>query len=71
LRAGLPRVSAPGGPGVSARQVTRVSPGVPWRFRRDTPAFPPDGGRGPPRVPGAAVPTGPVPEPVAGLIAGV
>jgi len=40
-------------------------PGVPWRFlrsaerfRRDAAAFPPDGGRGMPRVPRAAVLTG-------------
>ena len=50
LRPGC-RAFPPPGPGVSARWVPRVSPGVPWRFRRDTPAFPRDGWRGPPAFP--------------------
>jgi hypothetical protein len=70
LRPGMPRVSVSGGPDVSTRQVTRVSPGGPRCFRRDSPAFTPDGGRGRPCVPGTAVPAGPVPEPAAGLIPG-
>jgi hypothetical protein len=76
--AGLPRICG--------RAAARFRPGRPWRFRPAgnarfpgrAVAFPPgypgvSAGRrhGPPRVPGAAVPTGPVPEPAAGLIAGV
>ncbi len=66
------------GRGVSARRVPRVSPRVPWRYRRSIVAFPPgcrgvSAGRrcGRPGVPGAAVPTAPAPESAAGLFPGV
>jgi hypothetical protein len=75
--AGMPRICGRDAARFRPRETWRFHPagnarfpGVPWRFRRDTPSFPPDGGRGRSCVPGAAVPAGPVPEPAVGLIPG-
>ena len=62
----------------AARWAPHVSAGVPRRFRRSAAGFPPGtvvlrrkAGAGRPRVPCAAVPMGPVPEPTAALFPAV
>jgi hypothetical protein len=68
----------PGGGRAFPPECRGVSPGVPWRFRRGAVAFPqgavafpPDGGRGLPRLPGAGRPCGPRAGAAAGLFPGV